>query len=189
MGIIILLADLSRQNDLQSLQIVCSHLIKTIPKYAKTSIGIDFATGLSGIGWGLEYLVQHGLLRGPADDILRETDTFIMTQNIDKKTDFSLETGLLGLWNYIMARIQGNLLAGLTLPFTTKYLYWWLQTIESNIEKFPKNASLRLSAALRGNLIVEELNAKPFINKSNAFDAKDLSLVNGVAGLLYLIRI
>ncbi len=38
---------------------------------------IDFEKGLSGIGWGIEYLVQNGFVDGDSNEILKELDDVI----------------------------------------------------------------------------------------------------------------
>lgn len=81
---------------------------------------VDFANGLVGIGWGLEYLIQQGFVEA-SEDIFEEIDRRIMETDIRRITNFSLETGLTGLLHYIMARIQGAIQRKISIPFDSRY--------------------------------------------------------------------
>lgn len=83
---------------------------------------IDFASGLSGIGWGIEYLIQHGWVDGDSLEVCEEIDQKIMEQDPRRMTDYSLETGLEGILHYVLAHIQGVMLQHAILPFDEIYL-------------------------------------------------------------------
>ncbi|WP_278704688.1 glycosyltransferase [Parabacteroides goldsteinii] len=77
-----------------------------------------FATGLAGIGWGIEYLIQEGFVEA-TDNICEEIDHRIMEAQI---TDLSLETGLTGLFHYLLAHIKGSIQRNVTMAFDSNYL-------------------------------------------------------------------
>lgn len=148
---------------------------------------IGFSSGLSGIAWGVEYLTQHDILPDHGDDICSDVDKRIMLTNILRMSDFSLESGLKGLWHYTWARIQGNLLAGLSLPFDHNYLQDWYSVISRNRNHFPEMALTRLEAALQGNLIKTEIDFRQFVKPMDVNIAPpddDLSLATGLASYI-----
>lgn len=146
-----------------------------------------FGDGLAGICWAIEYLVQHGYMEGPAHDMCSCIENKIIETNIIKISDFSLETGLLGLWEYVIARVQGNMEADLPLPFPHEYLKDWEILIEKNVDKFPQDALMRLKASLNGTLIDKSLDIEQFIKISDNNKLSDLSLKNGISGKLFLM--
>lgn len=186
-GIIIVLANYARQKNRFRIEEIADTLYDNVIKNAHTMHNIGFASGLSGICWGIEYLVQHGILEGPAHDICENVDIAIVEKlQLKKNSDLSLETGLLGLWHYTWARIQGNMLAGLNLPFPEEYLDEWHKILVDNTEAFPREADKRLIGAMQGELYHDELSVRPFINNLNKLLINDISLRNGIAGYISL---
>ena len=45
-------------------------------------IPVDFETGLCGIGWGIEYLIQNRLINGNSDEILANIEKDLLISNI-----------------------------------------------------------------------------------------------------------
>ena len=80
---------------------------------------MDIPTGLCGIGWGVEYILQNKLMEGDSDEILVELDDIIINKNtrlISSESDFS------DILKYIVIRltsISGN---GTEIPFPNDYL-------------------------------------------------------------------
>ena len=77
--------------------------------FANLSVGssIDYEHGLSGIGWGIEYLVQNGFIEGDTDEILEEVDNkiFKILQK-DNLGSFELINGLTGYLFYLISRLK-----------------------------------------------------------------------------------
>lgn len=46
------------------------------------NMGVDFENGLSGIGWGILYLLQNQFITGNPNDILEDIDRRIMEVNL-----------------------------------------------------------------------------------------------------------
>jgi hypothetical protein len=90
----------------------------------KVNKGLDFSLskGLSGIGWGIEYLVQNGFAEGESVEICEEIDHRIMETDPKRINDFSLETGFEGLLHYIIYHLQGTVMQKTKLPFDNTYL-------------------------------------------------------------------
>jgi len=67
---------------------------------------LDFASGLAGIGWGIEYLVQNHFLEADTDDVLEEIDKRLMPLIYSFPSPIGLENGLVGLGAYLLKRVQ-----------------------------------------------------------------------------------
>lgn len=68
---------------------------------------VDFANGLSGIGWGIEWLVQNNFLEADTDDILEEIDDLLYKSVVYASDEnISLENGTLGKIAYFIKRHQ-----------------------------------------------------------------------------------
>lgn len=52
-------------------------LIDEIYEEISTSTPVNFENGLTGIGWGIEYLVKNGFVKADTDDALSEIDKFV----------------------------------------------------------------------------------------------------------------
>lgn len=185
-GRIIVIANYARQKKKYRIEDIADALYDNVMKQVRRMSNIEFANGLSGICWGIEYLVQRGILEGLADEICKGADKVILDKNPLQTNDFSLETGLLGLWHYTWARIQGNMIVGLELPFPKEYLNLWLKILTENQSVFPDGADKLLVNAIQGNLRTSELSVRPFIKNIRELLIDDMSLRNGVAGYISL---
>lgn len=184
MGIVLTIARYARIKGMAELETIADTLLENVLARAASLRNIGFASGLSGICWGIEYLIQHGILPGSGDEICKKVDNHIMKNKISNMDDLSLETGTLGLWYYVWARIQGNLREMQPLPFSKEYLSDWFDFLTVHHDKFPAGASDRLYSAMNGHLIEEELNINQFIKRSRKLNENDLSLSTGVAGYI-----
>lgn len=70
------------------------------------NIGIDFEKGLSGIGWGILYLLEKQFVAGDPNDILEDIDMKMMEVNLQRVRDFSLERGITGFSVYLSYRLS-----------------------------------------------------------------------------------
>ncbi len=83
-------------------------LLDDIYEEITTIYPLDFKDGLSGIAWGMEYLIRNKFVGGDPDELLENLDKRIIERDVRKITDTSLEKGLLGLGHYIIARYLPN---------------------------------------------------------------------------------
>lgn len=83
---------------------------------------LNFFNGLCGIGWGIEYLVQHGFVKGCTDEILADLDEKVMRTDPRRIEDSSYETGIRGIAAYVCSRLSSPRSLGSTLPFDSLYL-------------------------------------------------------------------
>lgn len=183
-GIAIVLARYARVSGESDFEIVADALIDNVTERIKGFKDISFAYGISGICWGIEYLIQEGIMPGPGHDICEKADDYVMKTSLHSIEDFNLERGLPGLWHYVWARIQGNMIAGLPLPFTEKYISDWLKLTREHAEKFPYGAAERLREAMDGKLVKSPLDVKSFVRLPRHLDKNDLSLRTGIAGAI-----
>lgn len=181
-GIAVTIAQYARKNGHSELEEVADALLDNVIRRAATTRDISFAYGLSGICWGVEYLVQHGIMPGSAHEICHKADVHIAKADIGVMDDFSLETGLTGLWHYVMARIQGNMLAHLPQPFPEDYISKWLDITEKYEARFPDGANRLLRDALNGKAPDTVLTIRQFVRLPKHPNDRDLSLQSGVAG-------
>ncbi len=121
MGIVLALSEYARARKLRPLKIAINFLLDQVLDNLSTEMPLDFANGLTGIGWGVEYLLQNQFQRGQGADICAAIDQKLMQQNILRQTDLSLEKGLEGWLHYIVAHLQGAQRSGRQV-FDAKYL-------------------------------------------------------------------
>ena len=186
MGAVLVIATYAGQLSKPYLDNAADFLYNIVVSQITNRTDIDFASGLAGISWGVEYLTQNGILPGVGNDICSDMDKQIMTLDIRRINDFSLESGLLGLWTCVWARIQGNLMAGLPLPFDSVYLKDWSNVLEQHADRFPRGAYRRLQNAINGNLDYEPLDFRLFVTPMNQVPETNMSLSNGIAGYIAL---
>lgn len=153
-------------------------LLDDILKNLYTDLSFRFDTGLSGIGWGIEYLLQNDFIEGDANEICEEIDSKIMQTNLMRLTDASLETGLEGIFYYLSARMHGASCQNKILPFDINYLKEVFELIRpyiliENLNKFYSCYPLTLEL-LFDNAIVNE----------TSYLSQPLGLKNGIAGFL-----
>lgn len=189
MGAVIAVAHYAQKKNSEALDSIADAMLDNIIKNLPYLRDLSFASGLCGIIWGVEYLVQSGLMPGPADDICKEADKIIGELDIPTIKDHSLETGLAGIWECLWARIQGNIEAGLPLPYTSDFLEKWLPILKDKPEEFAINSSRRLEVAMTGKLISKALDIKGLIRTKKTEDNDDLSLTDGCAGKLLNIAL
>lgn len=184
MGYVIALSKYARQHNIPQLETIADFLCDNVFSRAGALRDISFATGLSGICWGIEYLVQEGILDGNAETYCSEVDDEIMKTDVSRVSDFSLESGLGGLWNYVQARLQGNHRANLKTAFDEEYLAKWTEIIESNPTAFPPCSKQIIADRLNGTLKPTKISVGQFIEDFSDIPTGNLSLVNGIAGYM-----
>jgi len=81
-------------------------LKNSICKKINDKTPLDFATGLLGVGWGIEYMIQHLCVNKYSDEVCKDIDHRIMILNMKRIKDFSLESGIDGFLHYILIRLK-----------------------------------------------------------------------------------
>lgn len=106
-GLCIFFYHLSRQTNNPEYEKLADDLLDKVFASLTTSASADFEDGLAGIGWGIEYLLQHGLAEGDSDEILEEVDNKVFKALNEKNhTSFELGNGLAGYLFYLINRLK-----------------------------------------------------------------------------------
>ena len=145
------------------------------------TVSIDFANGLSGIGWGIEYLIQNNYMKGRGADILQNIDERIMQFDVTRFKDWSLEKGLLGILHYVLYHLQGANKSGSSV-FDNSYLDSWKSVLEDNELLYNQ-----LQKGLHKEVDFYKPNLRMFIKQQSRVDTKRLSLKDGLASRLELL--
>lgn len=122
MGIIIFLYHYSREVSCSMYGKVAEYLLDKVCEDVLLYNNIDFATGLAGFGWGIEYLSQNGFIEGDTNDILKDFDCKIMEINPLRVSNLNLEYGLGGIVHYVISRLYTYENLKKEKPFDTPYL-------------------------------------------------------------------
>lgn len=135
MGITIALFRYSRLSGDRNYEGAACKLLDEIYEQIDYLMPVSFADGLCGIGWGLEYLVQHGYVEGDTDEVLKDIDLCVVgCINASAMLTLSLQYGIVGLGRYLLIRVISTFLNGDTsssalLKEYLIYLIDWLDTM------------------------------------------------------------
>lgn len=101
MGIVLFFANYARYIENPLYDKFAGELLGEIYEEIHVGLPVNFESGLCGIGWGIDYLLQNGFMEGDSDEILSEIDARVMERDLRKITDYSMRTGLEGISFYI----------------------------------------------------------------------------------------
>ena len=131
-GMAITFAHLYRQTQEQVYYDCMSELLDDILENVYKDLPYNISIGLSGIGWGIEYLLQQGFVEGDGIEICEEIDRQIMQTDPVRIMDESLDTGIEGLLHYVLLHLRGTMTKEKkSLPFDKTYLSDLYQKIKS----------------------------------------------------------
>lgn len=130
MGIALVLFHYARVYKSRECRLVAEHLLDQVMSSLTSRTAIDFANGLTGIGWGIEYLIQNGYMKGDSADICEVIDRKLMEISISRLTDLTLDSGLEGFLHYLNAHIQGTRNSSIRPDF--------LHEVREKIKQHPK---------------------------------------------------
>ena len=122
MGLILFFAHYFKQTGLTVYNDTADELMEELIEDIHEDLPVGLTSGLSGIGWGIEYLIQNGFLEGDSLEICREIDKKIMERDPRRISDYSLDTGLEGLLHYVLMHIKSVIAQHSKPPFDTVYL-------------------------------------------------------------------
>ena len=121
MGSAIFFALLSRITENHWYEDFAGELLDNICQNITIQIPINFAYGLCGIGWGIEFLKYRGFISDDTDEILSDIDKAVMERDVRRITDDSFDTGLKGIFAYVNCRLMSKR-DNCYLPFDEIYL-------------------------------------------------------------------
>ncbi|MDR1201873.1 MAG: hypothetical protein LBL58_09645 [Tannerellaceae bacterium] len=107
MGLIIFFYHYARHTDNIIFEDFADDLLDGLLENIHKELPLTFTSGLSGIAWGIEYLIQNRFIEGDSNEICEELDKKIISADPRHLEDYSLETGLEGIAHCVIARING----------------------------------------------------------------------------------
>lgn len=97
-------------------------LLEQIFKTLSQNSSLDFDSGLCGIGWGIEYLIQNQFVEGQSLDVCKQIDQRIVQLDPRRIDNFTLEKGIYGLLHYVLIHLKGCHSQKSNCPFDSMYL-------------------------------------------------------------------
>jgi len=108
MGIAIFFYQYARYTGNEVYERYAGELIDEIYEEISLATPIDFANGLTGIGWGIEYLVHKGFVEADTDEALREIDNSVYQSFIWSPLSIQDQNSLFGFGFYCLARLKDS---------------------------------------------------------------------------------
>lgn len=102
-GIAIYFHHLARSSGNEIFSEFADELIDQVTESLSTETSFDFESGLTGIGWAVEYLIQNGFVEADADDVLEEFDAKVNQVLIHEQKDMATT---LAIGHYLNARLK-----------------------------------------------------------------------------------
>jgi len=122
MGIAIFMFHYARFSNNDSYKISADKMLSDLVKDIQQDTHYGFATGLSGIGWGIEYLCQRGFVEGDTNEILSDFDEIIMETDPKRIANLNRNYGLGGIVLYLLTRLYTIEKEKKDNPFDKEYL-------------------------------------------------------------------
>ncbi len=108
-GLSVLFYHLAKKTGLSEYQKTADDLIEVVFKNLNSSSPSDFESGMAGIGWGVEYLIQNNFVEGDSDDILEEVDNKVFkVLNEESINSLEVSNGLTGYLLYLISRLKNK---------------------------------------------------------------------------------
>jgi hypothetical protein len=108
MGIAIFLYHYARKYQSEMYENYAGELIDEIYEEINPQTPVGFSNGLTGIGWGIEYLVRNGFVEADTDEVLNEMDSIIYREMLKQPVLLENNNDLFGYGLYILARLHGK---------------------------------------------------------------------------------
>jgi hypothetical protein len=133
MGIAIFFYEYHRKTNIKFYETLANELIDDVYDNISTTVPINFADGLAGIGWGIEYLAQNKFIDANTDEVLEEFDVLLSQQisNVASGNIGALEE-LIGLGNYFLRRYLSTA-NSTSLEMKKKHLFQILDEIDRTL--------------------------------------------------------
>jgi hypothetical protein len=108
MGIAIFFYQYGRYTNNKVYTDYAGELIDEIYEEVNTNTSVDFTNGLTGIGWGIEYLVENKYIDADTDEALAEIDNVVYRSILDSPLLLDNGSDLFGYGLYSIARSHGH---------------------------------------------------------------------------------
>lgn len=192
MGIVIFLFHYAQYTSNRIYKEIAEELLDEVWQEITSSISIDFKSGLSGIGWGIEYLIQYKFVKADSLEVCKELDQKIMIHDPRRIKDLTLENGLQGLLSYVLVHVKNNMSKGVVFDkIYLNDLYISVKNINNCknedlrmlIDEYVKYCLYNKEPNIQLNIL--PLLKGPKINlKKDTIEYPPLGLNNGIAGYL-----
>ena len=130
MGIAIFFYQYGRIKGIKLLEDFAGELIDEIYEEINSNTPCNFEDGLTGIGWGIEYLVRNGFAVANTDETLSELDDIVYSNSLYTPYLFENENSLFGYGLYFFARLQGREDNDLSTLFKKQHLIYLIDECE-----------------------------------------------------------
>lgn len=139
-------------------------------------IKLNFANGLCGIGWGIEFLVQNNYIEGNTNEICEDIDQIIQNESLTCFSGNVTEFNLIDILLYVKARESGNFQLNKQSPFKHIFLEELKYKCNSSNIKFNLTDVLSINTLMR---FIPKQNGIHF----NTFYNSPLG-INGLSGFI-----
>lgn len=191
MGIILFFAHYARATQSKHYEDFAGCLLDELYEEIHEDLPVNLENGLCGIGWGIEYLVQHGFMEGDTDEILADIDRKVMELDPLRMKNLSFRRGLAGIAFYVIARLNAHRETP-TLPFDDAYLTSLQQALEraefTKKTESPVDLPVVFNQVLNGEkltLSLPDCLTRSELSLDKPFDEILLGLEEGLAGWLW----
>lgn len=141
MGIVLFLYHYARYSNDPSYWDLADEMLKNIIKNIKSDLSYCLLSGLCGVGWGIEYLYQHGFIDANTNQMLEYIDKRIMEINPLRMEDLDKEYGFGGIVLYLLARLHTIQNKNSDTPFDDSYLSSVYQRVKVIIDQRIKESN------------------------------------------------
>lgn len=126
MGIAFFFYHYSRYTRKKIYEDYAAELIDEIYEDINTSTPVNFENGLTGIGWGIEYLVKNKFVRADTDEVLTEVDNSVFRNSIYRPFLLDSRNDIFGYGLYYLNRLRehGNDDENLSTLFKKQHLIY-----------------------------------------------------------------
>ena len=192
MGLIVFFLHYYRYTQCKVYEDIADNLMDGVLDKIHKKTLMNFSSGLAGIGWVIEYLIQNEFMEGDSLEVCREIDYMIMKKDPRRLHDYSLEIGLEGLLHYVLAHLQGVNKTTTEQPFDSIYLDDLFSAVTAlDKEKTTKNMQVLVEkyiAFYQGKKMDYTMDIKPFLRKDNISEKvlldTPIGIKDGISGVL-----
>ncbi|MCC8146272.1 MAG: glycosyltransferase [Bacteroidales bacterium] len=190
MGIVIFFAHYAKYAESKKIQEFAEILLDEIYDQINWLTPLDLESGLCGIGWGLEYLVQNGFMTGNTDEILEEIDKKVMEYAPLRIQNLTIKKGIGGILNYVYMRLLSSKKKNKKSPFDPLFLEELLKIANkysqdkkaNSIKEISKKYISLCNSSAENNGKILLSSVVPLNSVINEIENTALGLENGCAG-------
>jgi hypothetical protein len=107
-GIAIFFYHYARYTGIKIFEDYAGELIDEIYEEINTNTPVNFADGLPGIGWGIEYLIKNGFVEADSDEALADIDSAIYRIRLNIPILINEQDDFFSYGHYYLSRLVGH---------------------------------------------------------------------------------